>query len=189
MKPSKSTAAVPSPREILSLLLSFFLLTDPLVGTLIWLHSKKIMVKKEVERQIRAGMNPDALVLLKFSKSEAKTSLRWKNPREFEYNDEMYDVVGTITEGDLVHYWCWADEEESALNRQLEDLAAEALGKHRPAMANLAFLFSCFRSFDWTLPPYWRLPKPDHFGHPFVFLDRPYASALNPPPTPPPRLA
>jgi hypothetical protein len=64
------------------------------------------------------------LVLLKFSKAETTTNLNWKHSKEFEFNNQMYDIVDKVVSKDSIHYWCWWDFEETKLNKQLDNLLA-----------------------------------------------------------------
>jgi hypothetical protein len=54
--------------------------------------------------------------------------LEWEHSKEFEYKDQMYDVVESKTYGDSAYYWCWWDNEETTLHKQLDQLLAEVLG-------------------------------------------------------------
>gem|GEM_PF-402666 len=105
------------------------LLFDPLLGNLLVLHGRKMAVKHQVARHIVRGVADDGLVLLKFTKEESRTLLRWEHPREFEFDGQMYDIVETIDLGDSVHYRCWWDKAETALNERLRALALRALGE------------------------------------------------------------
>lgn len=77
-----------------------------------------------------AGLNPEELVLLKFTKHDAETLLKWKHSREFEFKGEMYDVVSTEIKGDTTYYRCWWDHEETRLNKQLKKLVLVAFGQN-----------------------------------------------------------
>ncbi|PQJ78994.1 hypothetical protein [Polaribacter porphyrae] len=68
------------------------------------------------------GIDKEELVLLKFSEEEAMKELKWKHSKEFEYKGEMYDIVKTEKIGNIIHYWCWWDHEETRLNRELTEL-------------------------------------------------------------------
>ncbi len=76
------------------------------------------------------GMDKSAFVLLKFTKEESETKLRWEHSREFEYAGQMYDVVEAAEQGDTTYYYCWWDHEETKLNLQLSGLVAHAMGKN-----------------------------------------------------------
>lgn len=179
----------PPKRKFLSLLLLFCVSVDPVVGTFTWLHYQKTIVKKEVKRQIDAGIDEGNLVLLKLSKEEAQTKLRWEHSQEFEYNYQMYDVAKTMTLGDTIYYWCWLDDEETALNRKLEKLADKALRKNTKTMASLTLLISCFKSLYCPFSSHWSLPRPGLLGKQFFLFYCLYPSIYIQPLTPPPRLS
>ena len=98
------------------------MLIAPAVVTYSWLQQRKRAVKKEVKWKMIAGIDKSELVLLKFSKVETTTKLKWKHSKEFEFNNQMYDIVDKITTKDSVKYWCWLDFEETKLNKQLDNL-------------------------------------------------------------------
>jgi hypothetical protein len=113
-------------KNIVAGLVALFLL-DPYAGSFPWLHFKKAMLKKEVKRYIIQGIESDQLVVLRFSKEETETLLRWEHSTEFEYKGQMYDVVQTWTVGNTVYYRCWRDREETKLNNRLREIAERAL--------------------------------------------------------------
>ena len=95
----------------------------PVVSTLGWLNYKKFKVRKKVKREIIAGISRDKLVLLGFLSSETKTKLRWEHSKEFEFDNQMYDIVETNQVKDSVYYWCWLDNDETQLNKHLKTVA------------------------------------------------------------------
>src|SRR5688572_27780769 len=111
-------------RAVISIFL-FLSLTVPFAGTYTWLQYHKHQTKRAIKWRMIAGMQGEELELLKFSKAETQTKLRWEHSREFEYNSQMYDVVAVITKADSVFYWCWWDNEETLLNKQLGQLVAQ----------------------------------------------------------------
>ena len=94
----------------------------PFYGTCFFLQHQKHVVKKEIKRQIIAGIDKKELVHLKFSGSELHAELYWEHEKEFEYAGEMYDVVKQKTIGDTIHFWCWPDHQETGLNQMLRKL-------------------------------------------------------------------
>ncbi len=76
----------------------------PLAATFAWLHVRKALVRAVVQEEIQAGMDEEALVLLKFTDTEAQLLLHWEHDREFEYLGQMYDIVETEQIGDTVYY-------------------------------------------------------------------------------------
>ncbi|MEO9475589.1 MAG: hypothetical protein ABJG41_08640 [Cyclobacteriaceae bacterium] len=114
-------------RRITGILLLLLLLA-PFLGTYSWLHYQKHTIRKSIKRKLISITEKEELVLLKFKKSEVNSKVRWEHAKEFEYKDEMYDIVESKTFGDSIHYYCWWDHEETTLNRQLDDLLASTLG-------------------------------------------------------------
>jgi len=165
------------------------LLIDPMVGTFTWMHYKKTLVKKDVQKKINKGIDQDKLVLLQFSKKETETELRWSHPREFEYNHKMYDIVETKTEGDTVYYWCWYDHEETMLKREMEKVADKALGKDCKIGNETAILMSIAKNLYF--PFLWNgdVSVPDILCHQDILFYHLYSQILFQPPTPPPQLS
>jgi len=176
-------------KSIIACLLLSCLFVDPIVGAFTWIHQKKRNIKREVKRQIIEGIDKDKLVLLKFSKEETKTKLRWEHSREFEYEHKMYDIVETKIVGDTVYYWCWYDHEETMLNRQLEDLANQALGKNPKARPEIILVISFFKSLYCTFSLNGDVSIPRLFYRQDVLFCHIYSQNFIQPPTPPPELS
>jgi len=102
----------------------------PIAVTFTWLHFQKKQVRKEVKWKMIAGLDKEEFVLLKFSKAESLSQLKWEHSNEFEYNNQMYDIVERAVKGDTIYYWCWWDHEETRLNKKLNELVAFALGNN-----------------------------------------------------------
>ncbi len=118
-----------------------FLLTlvVPVLATLCILNFQKQKVRKQVKRQIIAGISKDQLVLLKFTKQDS-ANLEWKHAKEFKYQGYFYDIVEKEKHQDTIYYWCWWDFEETQLSKQLDHLLVHAFAKHPPASkSKLAF--------------------------------------------------
>lgn len=76
-----------------------------------------------------AGIDKKELVFFKFSNEEISIKLHWEHDREFEYNNQMYDVVEKIVSKDSTELWCWWDYKETKLNKQLQGLLVTAFEK------------------------------------------------------------
>jgi len=111
-------------RIILGILL-LAALSAPLFGTYAGLCVEKQRVKKEVKKRLMNGVDSTDLVFFQFSKHDSKTLLRWEHAWEFEYQEQLYDVVKKIERGDSVLLWCWWDHAETALNKQLHQLVVQ----------------------------------------------------------------
>jgi hypothetical protein len=152
---------------------------------------EKYALKREIKWKLIAEIDQEELVLLKFSKEETETKLRWEHAKEFEYNDQMYDIVSSEIKGDSIYYRCWWDYKETNLNKKLKKLVASAFDQNednQKAQKNLhtyLWSFFCADPFDWQT----KLPqKPE-----VVYQDTMYANIFNSiritPPTPPPRVS
>lgn len=168
-----------------------FILFAPVVTIFLYLQYEKKVVRREVKWKMIAGLDQEELVLLKFSKEQTETELRWEHSKEFEYNEQMYDIVSTEIKGDSIFYRCWWDHEETALNKRLKKLVVNAFDQDenkRDAQLNLHLYlrsFFCTDVFNWEMIPsqkvlvvYQDLIQPKYF-----------TSLLISPPTPPPKLS
>ncbi len=87
-------------------------------------------LKKSVKKTIAEHIDRSMLVRLSFNKDEI-TKLQWEHSKEFEYNSEMYDIVHKEIKSDSVVYWCWLDNEETNLERSLNNLIAKSIGENQ----------------------------------------------------------
>lgn len=163
-------------------------LTAPVVGVVGWLQLQKKAVRKEVKHKLMAEVDRSELVLLKFSTEDAANKLEWEHSKEFEYENEMYDVVQTETKGDTISYWCWWDHEETALNKKLTALTTVALQQdptHRNNQKQLAqFLQQLF--FE-DIPSFAFVTSGNGAGR-YAGTSCLFLSWNNTPPSPPPDL-
>ena len=83
-------------------------------------------VKEEVAQNINTEKYEEEKVLLKFT-SEDSSKLYWEHSREFEYKGEMYDVIRFEKKGDTIWYWCYWDQKETKLKRDLAQLVIRIL--------------------------------------------------------------
>lgn len=168
-----------------------FILFAPVVTIFLYLQYEKKLVRREVKWKMIAGLDQEELVLLKFSKEQTKNELRWEHSKEFEYNEQMYDIVSTEIKGDSIFYRCWWDHEETALNKRLKKLVVNVFDKNesrQDAHLNLhVYLWSFFyqEALEWEMIP----------GHTILLV---YQDLIHPkyftsleisPPTPPPKLS
>lgn len=123
-----------------------FCFVVPMIATYTSLHFQKQLIRKEVKRQIIAGIDKSELFLLKFTKQESHTLLKWKHNKEFEYQHEMFDVVETETCGDTLSLWCWRDSKETKLSKQLDKLLDYVFGHDSRRMVNQKRLSNFYKS-------------------------------------------
>jgi hypothetical protein len=98
----------------------------PVAVTYSWLQLQKRSIKKEVKQEIIAGIDKKELVFFQFSNKELTSKLKWEHDSEFEYNNQMYDVVEKLIVNDSTQLWCWWDHKETKLNIKLQELALSA---------------------------------------------------------------
>lgn len=112
-------------RSLLAILL-FACLIVPIAVVYSYLKLEKNKIRKEIKHKIIDGIPKEMLVCIKIS-SQQTHELKWQHSKEFEYKDEMYDIVSKEYIGDTTFYWCWWDNEETLLNKQLSKLLTKAL--------------------------------------------------------------
>src|SRR5690606_39601506 len=79
-----------------------FVLFAPVMTIYLYLQFEKSAVRREIKWKMIAGMDEEELVLLKFTKEETQTKLRWEHSKEFEYDGQMYDIVSKEVKGDSI---------------------------------------------------------------------------------------
>ncbi len=158
----------------------------PVIGTYSWLQFKKATVKKEVKKQLVAGKTKDELILLIFTKEEAQTKLHWEHSGEFEYNNQMYDVVETEISGDSILYWCWLDNEETKLNQQIKNLVEQILVNDQQNRENQKRLITFYKSLYHSRQFAWHTLIKETEQKPDVYTTN-WLSISFPPPVPPPK--
>lgn len=111
------------------------------------------------------GIDKTELELLCFSIEQTKTELNWKHSHEFEFMGMMYDIVETIQTSDSIHYYCWLDHEETALNKRLDHVFYSFFGTGAPSKqkeARVAYflrtLFLIDQNFNDLFDPYSHQP-------------------------------
>ena len=168
-----------------------FILFAPVATIYLYLQYEKLAIHHEIKSRMIAQMNPEEFVLLKFSKEEAETKLRWEHASEFEYNGQMYDVVSSEIKGDSILYRCWWDFEETDLNKKLKKLVATAFDQDEENRETQTNLYNYLLSFFCTDPFYWNI-KP-LYNSQVVYIDTLHLSIFKSirisPPTPPPKVS
>ena len=127
------------------------------------------------------------LVHFKFTDAQLETELDWEHSREFEYLDEMYDVVYREQIGATTHLWCWWDHEETALNKTVRDAVANSLQDHPAQKQDSERLTQFFKSLfvHSSQPPGLALQIPfltSTWHYPIGRALNGYAKGVNDPP-------
>lgn len=167
------------------LLLSALLL--PALGGYAWLQYQKSEVRREVENRKERGFVEEDLVLLRFSKAETKTVLRWEHAAEFEYLGQMYDIIRTEVKGDSLYYWCFWDEEETVLNRELAEVEKGLFNADSPQQEKREQLQQFYKSLIAIESPRSEISQPTTITNTFPFYLKPLGAVFLEPPSPPPR--
>lgn len=172
-------------RQLTGILL-FLCFAAPLATHHLALRYQQRLLRREIKRKMMAGIDKEALVVLRFSAADQQQQLRWEHDREFAYQGEMYDVVYRRTTGDTTTFWLWWDHEETRLNRQLDRWAVLALAgspRQQEKAQRLALFFktlfcSAPAAVAAELLPAAMATRPGGSGS--------YARSPAPPPSPPP---
>lgn len=105
------------------------LLSAPFLGTFSWLKIEKHFVRKSIKHKIIDGIDHDLLVQKSFVKRDTAIILEWEHAKEFSHHGEMYDIVSRSYTEDSVKYVLWWDNEETQLNKKLEQLTNNFIQK------------------------------------------------------------
>lgn len=171
-------------------LISIFLLICiifPFVGSVSWLNYQKKKVRKQIKHEIIAGIDKSELVQLSFTKAQAETELEWEHSKEFEYNNNMYDIIIADTTENIITYWCWWDVEETALNQKLKKTLANFLGKDTKNKETKTRFANFYQSLFHNKSTLWEAIQTEttqQLTTPYLFD---YTSLQFPPTTPPPK--
>lgn len=161
-------------------------LVAPLGIGFVTLHLQKIQIRKIVSETLLNGVEEGEIIELKFTVAQAKTLLKWEHSKEFEYKGQMFDVIEQKIIGDTITYKCWWDRRESAINQQLDELIAKALGNdpfHKDRELKLMDFLK--KLFIVQVQDPLTITEPIRPVH-FIYLER--ATGLSPKPSfPPPR--
>lgn len=158
-----------------------------MVTTYTILQIQKMQVNKEVKWKMIAKLDKKEFVLLKLSEEQQQTQLHWKEAKEFEYKGEMFDIVEAKVIGDTTYYWLWADEEDTQLNKQLNDLVFFALGNDPRNQEDHDRLYKYFKSLYFLASKTTKTIAFLETKHKYFFGNTIYQSLSDAPLTPPPK--
>ncbi len=172
-------------KQFASLFLLFILLV-PAVATYTWLQQYKRAVKKEMKWKMIAEIDKKELVYFEFSSRDINTKIRWEHTKEFEYNNQMYDVVYKKIIDGKTQFWCWLDSDETILNQRLQKLLASVFNHDTKSKDKENKVFSFYKTLyfhdtcEWK-PIFFYDSKPNFTFLELVFTPLFY-SILGPPP-------
>lgn len=98
----------------------------------------------------------------------------------------MYDVIETEIHGDSLYYFCWADHEETLLNKKLNQLLASVMANPLKENKEHKQLIDFYKSL--TLPENIHIPLANVFYQELIFPKYPsdvinfFSSIPSPPP-------
>lgn len=170
---------------ILPLVLNLIL--DPSLGRYLWLQHLKEQAREEVAEKISCSQDKDRLILLEFSHEEVRTKLKWRSAQEFEFNHELYDVVDFIIEENKVIFWCWLDQKESDLEKEIELIISRIFNQQRKSLTRLEESNSTPRIYLFFPAGKLNLFNLNLVSFFSIFSFKTNYSFESEPPTPPPR--
>lgn len=139
--------------------LLLFALTFPFVVIYFSLQYQIKKTKHKIKYHVIEKAPLQSLVLLKFTKKETISLLKWQHDKEFEFCEVMYDVVKEELHGDSVFYYCWQDNEETQLYRKVKRLLAFSLQQNPQRREAKNILLSFFKTlFHNSFPKYQFIP-------------------------------
>jgi len=97
-------------------------------------------IQKDVEKRIESGIADSLLTKLVFNnykELEEKVIFKENNPKEFYYQDKLFDIVNISEEAGQLVCYCIDDTKEKAL----EDSYKDILGHHNTDHANKMWHF------------------------------------------------
>jgi hypothetical protein len=172
-------------KKILSII-TIFCFTIPALSVYFFLLAEKENIKNLTHEKLFSEKKSTNWIKIELSEKEAHQLIEWENDHEFEYNQNMYDVVKREQSGNHLIFWCYQDVEESFVNEQLEELFSYLTGGHSTRPETQHLLKEIFKKL------YCSIPKEDKFFvHAVALSSRPfqhiYCSEFSTEvPTPPP---
>jgi hypothetical protein len=167
-------------KSLIAIGLILVLISPPLwVGS--WYYAQRTSLRREVKSQLIKGVNPGDLVLFSFSKQEMENLVRWERHDEFEYEGNMYDVVRSEKKENRFYYWCWPDNQESILNKELRNRTAELFNNSPKPGEQSSKVILYFKSLFFKDIETWSFinfdnPEahpnfiPNHYQNPYRFI-------------------
>ncbi len=97
------------------------------VGVFLLLKLRQQEIKQEIKMRIKAGVPESELTVFKFDDHQLAT-LKWVDDHEFILDGQMYDIVKTSQDGDILVYHCLHDKQETIIFKNLNRMVADELG-------------------------------------------------------------
>lgn len=171
-------------RSVVATVLLHFVLLQA-AGYLIVFEIQKYEIRQEIKHQIKAGVPDTELVLLKIVEGKFHPTFQRVEEHEFRYDGKMYDVVRQESHGDTTWYYCLADEKETQLFANLEELVKHGMSQNSERQQRIIRLLNLFGQLFFS--PHDRVSSVD------AIEDMAWSNCyfglklwIEPPPTPPP---
>lgn len=128
----------------------FLILISPMLITYTLHENQVYKLRKKIKHNIISEIGLEKLKRISIHREDIH-QLYWKHDKEFEYKDEMYDVVSKIIVEDSIIYYTWWDKEETELNITLDNLVKKQFSNDSECnddnivkVKNLTFIESSF---------------------------------------------
>lgn len=130
----------------ISLLLS---LVIPITAIITHFQIEQRNIRKAVKHRMLEGIDHHELERLAFHVGDVD-DLEWKHSLEFEYRAQFYDIVSTEYKRDSIIYFCWWDNDETALHKKLDALMASLMQRDPVQQQKQTRIADFFRSLYCT---------------------------------------
>jgi hypothetical protein len=126
-------------RRALSIALLFVMLFQT-AGYFFVFKTQQHKIRREIKQQIKAGVPEAELVLFKILEGKPNPAFQRVEEHEFRHDGKMYDIVRQESHGDTTWYFCLADEKETRLFANLDELVKQDMAgnpQHRKQVDEL----------------------------------------------------
>lgn len=101
-------------------------------------------IRQDVKQQIRAGAPEAELILFKIFKGKPRPAFQQLEEQELRYNEKMFDIVRQENHGDTTWYYCLADDKETQLFADLDELVKRDMSCNPEQRQRLERLLTLF---------------------------------------------
>lgn len=130
-------------RSVAARALIFIMLLQA-AGYLFVFEIQKLEIRREIKLRIKAGVPEAELVLVKVSAGQVPPALQRIRADEFRIAGKRYDIVWQKSHGGTVWYYCLADEKETQLFANLEELVKREMSQNARQQQRRERLLSLF---------------------------------------------
>lgn len=166
-----------------------FLLLFQTASHLFVFKIQQYQIRKEIKRQIKAGVSEEELVLLKIPLAlelSPNNVFKRMEAHEFRYHGEMYDVVRQEQHGDTTWYYCLWDEKESELFAELDEQVARQMNQNPEQKQQQEWLERLLQALYLTDTNHHLILHFTNKNHSSVYYSFVLKNWSQAPPTPPP---